>query len=180
MYHMRLSRIVAGAAAARGARPDDGQPGRRRHDHHPPARLDRHEPVDGGRPVLGLGLPGGDEPQVQPEVRGDRRRRRLCDLRARQQHQSAFSEKCLVPAPGVRRPFAAFCNPASASQQCTRGFVNDGRIGNRSTLTALTRQPNGVVEMRFLGGGQVGQSWHEHPPGRSAGDGRARAAVTRP
>jgi len=44
----------------------------------------------------------------------------------------------------------------------TRGFVNDGRIENRSTFTALTRQSTGTLEVRFRGGGQVGQNWHEH------------------
>ena len=51
---------------------------------------------------------------------------------------------------------------ASTAQQWTRGFANDGRIENRSTLTALTRQGGGTLEVRFLGGGQVGQNWHEH------------------
>jgi hypothetical protein len=69
---------------------------------------------------------------------------------------------CLAAAKGNPRPFAAICNPNSPSQQWTRGFVNDGRIENRSTLTALTRQPNALLEVRFLGGGQVGQNWHEH------------------
>jgi len=69
---------------------------------------------------------------------------------------------CLAASSFSPRPFAAICNPSSLSQQWTRGFVNDGRIENRSTFTALTRQPNGVLEVRFLGGGQVGQNWHEH------------------
>jgi hypothetical protein len=69
---------------------------------------------------------------------------------------------CLAASSLSSRPFAAICNPNSFAQQWTRGFVNDGRIENRSTLTALTRQPNGVLEVRFLGGGQVGQNWHEH------------------
>ena len=72
-------------------------------------------------------------------------------------------EMCLAASSANSRPFAAICNPSSSSQQWTRGFVNDGRIENRATLRALTRQPSGVVEMRFLGGGQVGQNWHEHP-----------------
>ena len=71
-------------------------------------------------------------------------------------------EMCLAASIGNTRPFAAICNPTSKQQQWTRGFVNDGRIENRSTLTALTRQANGVLEVRFLGGGQVGQNWHEH------------------
>lgn len=72
------------------------------------------------------------------------------------------SEKCLAAASVNSRPFTGFCNPSSAAQQWTRGFVNDGRIENRSTFRALTRQASGAVEMRFLGGGQVGQNWHEH------------------
>ena len=71
-------------------------------------------------------------------------------------------EMCLAASSANPRPFAAICNPSSTSQQWTRGFVNDGRIENRSTLTALTRQPNALLEVRFLGGGQVGQNWHEH------------------
>jgi hypothetical protein len=71
-------------------------------------------------------------------------------------------EKCLAAAVGNSRPFAALCNPSSAQQQWTRGFINDGRIQNRASLQVLTRQPSGVVEMRFQGGGQVGQNWHEH------------------
>ena len=70
---------------------------------------------------------------------------------------------CLAATPSNFRPFAQLCNPTSFSQQWTRGFVNDGRIMNRSTLTALTRRPSGTLEVRFLGGGQVGQNWHEHP-----------------
>jgi hypothetical protein len=69
---------------------------------------------------------------------------------------------CLAASSLSSRPFAAICNASSFSQQWTRGFVNDGRIENRSTFTALTRQSNGVLEVRFLGGGQVGQNWHEH------------------
>ena len=69
---------------------------------------------------------------------------------------------CLAASSGNTRPFAAICNPSSLSQQWTRGFVNDGRIDNRSTFTALTRQPTASLEVRFLGGGQVGQNWHEH------------------
>ena len=69
---------------------------------------------------------------------------------------------CLAASVGNPRPFAAICNPSSLSQQWTRGFVNDGRIENRSTFTALTRQSSGTLEVRFLGGGQVGQNWHEH------------------
>jgi hypothetical protein len=69
---------------------------------------------------------------------------------------------CLAASSFSSRPFAAICNSSSLSQQWTRGFVNDGRIENRSTFTALTRQANGVLEVRFLGGGQVGQNWHEH------------------
>ena len=72
-------------------------------------------------------------------------------------------EMCLAAAPSNSRPFAQLCNPSSFSQQWTRGFVNDGRLMNRSTLTTLTRRPNGTLEVRFLGGGQVGQNWHEHP-----------------
>jgi len=71
-------------------------------------------------------------------------------------------ELCLAASSTNTRPFAALCNPSSFSQQWTRGFVNDGRIENRATFKVLTRQPTGTVEMRFLGGGQVGQNWHEH------------------
>jgi hypothetical protein len=71
-------------------------------------------------------------------------------------------EMCLAASKGNTRPFAAICNPSSTQQQWTRGFVNDGRLENRSSLTALTRQSNGVLEVRFLGGGQGGQNWHEH------------------
>lgn len=69
---------------------------------------------------------------------------------------------CLAASSLGTRPFAAICNPSSLAQQWTRGFVNDGRIENRSALKALTRQSNGALEVRFLGGGQVGQNWHEH------------------
>ena len=71
-------------------------------------------------------------------------------------------EMCLSAAIGNTRPFLAICNASSRNQQWTRGFINDGRFDNRATLTSLTRQPNGTVEMRFRGGGQVGQNWHEH------------------
>jgi hypothetical protein len=71
-------------------------------------------------------------------------------------------EMCLAASRLSSRPFAAICNPSSPAQQWTRGFVNDGRIENRSTVTALTRQASGALEVRFLGGGQVGQNWHEH------------------
>jgi hypothetical protein len=71
-------------------------------------------------------------------------------------------EMCLAASIGNTRPFAAICNPASKQQQWTRGFTNDGRLDNRSTLTSMTRQSNGVLEVRFRGGGQVGQNWHEH------------------
>src|SRR5829696_1597658 len=57
---------------------------------------------------------------------------------------------CLTASSFNTRPFAAICNPSSFSQQWTRGFVNDGRIENRSTFTALTRQSNGVLEVRSL------------------------------
>jgi hypothetical protein len=66
---------------------------------------------------------------------------------------------CLAASSFSSRPFAAICNASSVSQQWTRGFANDGRIENPSTFTALTRQSNGVLEVRFLGGGQVGQNW---------------------
>jgi len=72
---------------------------------------------------------------------------------------------CLTASSFSSRPFAAICNPSSLAQQWTRGFVNDGRIENRSTFTALTRQANAAVEVRVLGGGQVGQKWHEHIAG---------------
>jgi hypothetical protein len=55
------------------------------------------------------------------------------------------------------------CDPSSFSQQWTRGFVNDGRILKPRNLQTLTRTFSGTVEMRFLGGGQIGQNWHEHP-----------------
>jgi hypothetical protein len=55
------------------------------------------------------------------------------------------------------------CDPSSFSQQWSRGFVNDGRILNRATFKTLTRTSSGAVEMRFLGGGQIGQNSHEHP-----------------
>jgi len=71
-------------------------------------------------------------------------------------------ELCLAGTPSSLRPFAALCSPGSFAQQWTRGFVNDGRILNRSAFTTLTRNPSGAVELRFLGGGQVGQNWHEH------------------
>jgi hypothetical protein len=71
-------------------------------------------------------------------------------------------EMCLAASASNTRPFAALCNPSSSAQQWTRGFVNDGRIENHATFKALTRLANGTVEMRFLGGGQVGQNWHEH------------------
>jgi hypothetical protein len=71
-------------------------------------------------------------------------------------------QMCLSAAVGNTRPFLAICNPASKNQQWTRGFTNDGRFDNRATLTSLTRQSNGTVELRFRGGGQVGQNWHEH------------------
>ena len=70
--------------------------------------------------------------------------------------------KCLAASSANPRPFAALCNPSSTAQPWTRGFVNDGRIENRETFRVLTRLSSGVVEMRFLGGGQVGQNWHEH------------------
>jgi hypothetical protein len=72
-------------------------------------------------------------------------------------------EMCLAATVGNTRPFAALCDPASFNQQWTRGFVNDGRVLNRATFTTLTRRSNGTLEVRFLGGGQVGQNWHEHP-----------------
>ena len=72
------------------------------------------------------------------------------------------NQMCLSASVGNTRPFLAICNPASKNQQWTRGFTNDGRFDNRATLTSLTRQSNGTVEMRFRGGGQVGQNWHEH------------------
>jgi hypothetical protein len=71
-------------------------------------------------------------------------------------------QKCLAASASNPRPFLAICNPSSFAQQWTRGFVNDGRMENRATLRVLTRLSTGVVEMRFLGGGQVGQNWHEH------------------
>jgi len=71
-------------------------------------------------------------------------------------------EMCLAASSANPRPFAAICNPSSTSQQWTRGFINDGRFDHRSTLRSLTRLSTGVVEMRFRGGGQVGQNWHEH------------------
>ena len=71
-------------------------------------------------------------------------------------------EMCLAASSANPRPFAAICNPSSASQQWTRGFINDGRFDNRASLRSLTRQSSGIVEMRFRGGGQVGQNWHEH------------------
>ena len=71
-------------------------------------------------------------------------------------------QMCLAASASSPRPFLAICTPGSLGQQWTRGFVNDGRIENRATFRALTRLSSGVVEMRFLGGGQVGQTWHEH------------------
>ena len=71
-------------------------------------------------------------------------------------------EMCLAASSANPRPFAAICNPSSTSQQWTRGFINDGRFDNRASLRSLTRQSSGIVEMRFRGGGQVGQNWHEH------------------
>jgi hypothetical protein len=71
-------------------------------------------------------------------------------------------EMCLAASSANPRPFAAICNPSSTSQQWTRGFTNDGRFDNRASLRSLTRLSSGVVEMRFRGGGQVGQNWHEH------------------
>jgi hypothetical protein len=75
---------------------------------------------------------------------------------------STSQQKCLAASTSNPRPFLAICNPSSSAQQWTRGFVNDGRIENRATFRVLTRLSTGVVEMRFLGGGQVGQNWHEH------------------
>jgi hypothetical protein len=69
---------------------------------------------------------------------------------------------CLAASAASTRPFMAICNPNSFAQQWTRGFVNDGRIENRATFKALTRQSTGTLEVRFLGAGQVGQNWHEH------------------
>jgi hypothetical protein len=71
-------------------------------------------------------------------------------------------EMCLTAEFGNPRPFVRECNSIAVAQQWTRGFENDGRIQNRRTLDVLTRQPNGVVEVRPLFGGQVGQVWHEH------------------
>ena len=71
-------------------------------------------------------------------------------------------EMCLAASSANPRPFAAICNPSSTSQHWTRGFTNDGRFDNRASLRSLTRQSSGIVEMRFRGGGQVGQNWHEH------------------
>jgi hypothetical protein len=75
---------------------------------------------------------------------------------------SSTQQKCLAASTINRRPFLAICNPSSFAQQWTRGFVNDGRVENRATFQALTRMSNGSLEMHFLGGGQVGQNWHEH------------------
>jgi len=74
-------------------------------------------------------------------------------------------ELCLTAFAGSVRPFAATCNASSLAQQWTRGFQNDGRIENRAAHTTLTRMSSGFVEMRFLGGGQAGQKWHEHIAG---------------
>jgi hypothetical protein len=72
------------------------------------------------------------------------------------------NQMCLSASVGNTRPFLAICNAASKNQQWSRVFINVGRFDNRVTLTSLTRQPNGTVELRFRGGGQVGQNWHEH------------------
>ena len=47
------------------------------------------------------------------------------------------------------------------TRELKNGAVTKSKIA-KSTLTALTRQSNGVLEVRFRGGGQVGQNWHEH------------------
>ena len=77
----------------------------------------------------------------------------LCDLQAGQQRSARTRELCLAGSPSSPRLFAALCSPGSFTQQWTRGFVNDGRILNRSAFTTLTRNPSGAVELRFLGGG---------------------------
>jgi hypothetical protein len=87
---------------------------------------------------------------------------RFAQLRELVSSIGTSQEKCLAASKLNSRPFAALCNPSSPAQQWTRGFLNDSRIENRGTLTALSRLPSGILEVRFLGGGQVGQNWHEH------------------
>ena len=71
-------------------------------------------------------------------------------------------EMCLAASSATRARSRRSATRAARSQQWTRGFTNDGRFDNRATLRSLTRQSTGIVEMRFRGGGQVGQNWHEH------------------